>query len=283
MIHLGLLGYPLSHSLSPQLHSAAFKSLGLDGEYQLYPVPPEDADGLAALIGQVRAGKLDGLNVTIPHKQTVTLYLDQLTLPARAIGAVNTIYCEDGCLIGHNTDAPGFISDLNRWLPGDLQEKHALVMGAGGAARAVVYALRAAGWTLTLAVRRADLDQAEALTQSIERIAGAGPIRIVLLESEPLAPILGRIRLLVNTTPLGMFPEIDQCPWPDGLPFPESDLVYDLVYNPRQTRLLRQAGDAGLRTASGIGMLVEQAALSFETWMGRAAPRERMLAAVEVK
>jgi shikimate dehydrogenase len=283
MIQLGLIGYPLSHSLSPKLHSAAFESLGLDGEYQLYPIPPENADGLAALIGQIRAGKLTGLNVTIPHKQTVTFYLDHLTLPARAIGAVNTIYCEDGCLIGHNTDAPGFISDLQRWLPGDVREKNALVMGAGGAARAVVYALRADGWMLTLAVRRADLDQAKALTESLERTAGAGPIRIVLLEPDPLAPVLSKIRLLVNTTPLGMFPEIDQNPWPVGLPFPEAALVYDLVYNPRQTCLLRQAGEAGLRTASGIGMLVEQAALSFETWMGRAAPRERMLAAVEAK
>jgi shikimate dehydrogenase len=284
MIHLGLIGYPLSHSLSPKLHSAAFQGLKLDGEYCLYEVPPESADELAALAGRVRAGKLTGLNVTIPHKQAIIPLLDDLTVPARSIGAVNTIYCEDGCLIGHNTDAPGFLSDLRRWLPGEIDAKNALVLGAGGAARAVVYALLSDGWEVSLAVRRADLGQAAVLTESFQRLEAPGSIKqTVLLEAESLETILGEIRLLVNTTPLGMFPEVEQTPWPEGLPFPDAELVYDVVYNPRQTRLLRQAAAAGLRTASGIGMLVEQAALSFEIWTGQVAPHASLLAAVEAR
>ncbi|HTX92440.1 MAG TPA: shikimate dehydrogenase [Anaerolineales bacterium] len=283
MIHLGLLGYPLSHSLSPQLHSAAFHAVGLDGEYRLFSIHPDQVDELAELVGRMRAGKLDGLNVTIPYKQTILLYLDHLTLPARTIGAVNTIYCEDGCLIGHNTDAPGFLSDLKRCLPEAPREKRAFVLGAGGAARAVVYALLSDGWNVSLAVRRADLGQAETLATSFARLTGGESLRICLLESEPLNPVLGQIGLIVNATPLGMYPDSEACPWPEGLALPEATFVYDLVYNPRQTRLLRQASQAGLQTGSGIGMLVEQAALAFETWTGQAPPRLEMMAAVEAE
>src|SRR3972149_5723580 len=116
MIQLGLTGYPLGHSLSPKLHAAAFKSVGLDGEYQLYPVSPDDRSGLPQLLGRVRSGELLGLNVTIPHKQVVIPFLDELSPSARAIGAVNTVYLKDGKLIGHNTDAPGFTADLKRTL-----------------------------------------------------------------------------------------------------------------------------------------------------------------------
>src|SRR5450759_1277704 len=119
MIQLGLTGYPLGHSLSPKLHAAAFKSVGLEGEYQLYPVAPDDPSGLPQLLGRVRSGELQGLNVTIPHQQTVIPLLDELTPSAKAIGAVNTVYLKDGKLTGHNTDAPGFIIDLKRTLTPD--------------------------------------------------------------------------------------------------------------------------------------------------------------------
>ena len=171
MIHLGLIGYPLSHSLSPQLHAAAFQALKLDGEYRLYPVAPNDNQGLAKLAQRLRLGKLQGLNVTIPHKQAILPLLDKLTPSAQAIGAVNTLYLKGDRLIGHNTDAPGFLSDLHNSFGQPTVEKNALVLGAGGAARAVVYALLTDGWNVTLAVRRADVDQAAAL---IESMRGAG-------------------------------------------------------------------------------------------------------------
>ncbi|MFH1524357.1 MAG: shikimate dehydrogenase [Chloroflexota bacterium] len=281
MIHLGLIGYPLSHSLSPQLHAAAFRALGLDGEYQLYPVAPDDNRGLAELTQRLRSGELQGLNVTIPHKQTIIPLLDELTPSAQAIGAVNTLYLKGDQLVGHNTDAPGFSADLRRSFPEVAGEKNVIVMGAGGAARAVVYALLTDGCNVTLAVRRADVEQAAALIESMRPAAGDGSVRSVLLEAEALSPLADGIRLVVNATPLGMSPKVGDCPWPEDLPFPRVATVYDLVYNPRETLLLRRVRAAGLRAASGIGMLVEQAALSFACWTGREAPREVMFGVVE--
>ena len=278
MIQLGLTGYPLGHSLSPKLHAAAFQSVGLDGEYKLYPVSPDEPDGLMELLGRVRAGMLLGLNVTIPHKQTVIPLLDGLSPSAQAIGAVNTVHLKDGKLMGHNTDAPGFTLDLKRSL--DIQSAgKALVLGAGGAARAVIYALLAAGWDATLAVRRADVGMAEALIASSKRQAADGSLRFVLLEAGALRPLLNDIQLVVNTTPLGMSPEVNVSPWPENLAFPQA-AVYDVVYNPRETLFVRQARAAGLRAETGLGMLVSQAALSFETWTGRVPSVDAMFEAV---
>ena len=282
MIHLGLTGYPLGHSLSPDLHAAALRSVGLEGEYKLYPIAPDDPVGLPQLLGRVRSGELLGLNVTIPHKQVVIPFLDELSPSARAIGAVNTIYKKDGKLIGHNTDAPGFAVDLQRSLGVDVNVGFgALVLGTGGAARAVVYALLTGGWDVTLAVRAADTDMAEALIHSFKRVAGDKTLRFVLLNAEALNPLLNDFELLVNTTPLGMFPDVNVSPWPDGLSFPQA-AVYDVVYNPRVTALVRHARAVGLRAENGLGMLVSQAALSFETWTGRAPSIVAMFAAIHM-
>jgi shikimate dehydrogenase len=282
MISLGLIGYPLSHSLSPRLHAAAFQALSMEGEYRLYPIPPTDKDALSQLVGRLRAGELDGLNVTIPHKQAILPLLDELSASARAIGAVNTLVMKDGKLIGDNTDAPGFLADLQRSFPAGFQSRHALILGAGGAARAVTAGLLSEGWGLTLAVRRDDLAQAARLKSEMES-AWRGQIQsVVRLEQEGLEPCLDSLGLIVNTTPLGMFPEVIETPWPSGVRFPTGTAVYDVVYNPRETAFLQQARQAGLTVASGIGMLVEQAALSFEIWTGSRPPREVLFSAVEV-
>ena len=284
MIQLGLTGYPLSHSFSPELHAAALRSVGLEGEYNLYPIAPDDPVGLPQLLGRVRSGELQGLNVTIPHKQMVIPFLDELSPSARAIGAVNTIYKKDGKLIGHNTDAPGFASDLQRSLGIDVDVKvgcGALILGAGGAARAVVYALLTGGWDVTLAVRAADTGMAETLIHSFKRSFGDRTLRFVLLNADALSPLLGDVDLLVNTTPLGMVPDVNVSPWPDGLSFPQA-AIYDVVYNPRITALVRHARAVGLRAETGLGMLVSQAALSFETWTGRTPSSVAMFAAVHI-
>jgi len=274
MIRLGLTGYPLEHSLSPRLHAAALRAAGLEGEYRLYPVRPEDHAGLARLLERLRAGKLNGLNVTIPHKQNVIPLLDELAPAAAAIGAVNTIFLKDGRLVGENTDAPGFLADLNR-LAGTFSgsSRQALVLGAGGAARAVIHALRSAGWDVIVAARR--IEQAQALAVS------GGAIHSISLDVNEMRQVLNGINLIVNTTPVGMFPHAECSPWPEGLAFPSAQALYDLVYNPRETRLIQQARSAGLRAAGGSGMLVEQAALSFEIWTQRAAPLESMFSALE--
>jgi len=287
---IGLLGYPLTHSCSPQLHAAALRSLNLPGEYRLYPIAPGDQAGLVQLFTRLRAGELDGLNVTIPYKQAVIPWLDEISPIAQNIGAVNTIYARDGRLVGGNTDVPGFWADLGKYFPthpGSLgagnraaeAQGKALVLGAGGAARAVVYALAMHGWHVTLAARR--LDQAKKLVSTLTQVPGIFPPASALLEPGVLASCLDGTRLIVNATPLGMAPDVDRSPWPAGLPFLRMACCYDLVYNPRATLLLRQAGTAGLSTASGLGMLVEQAALSFEIWTGYSPIREAMWAAVE--
>ena len=273
MIRLGLIGYPLGHSLSPKLHTAALQACNLQGVYSLYPVEPGDFQSLGILLDQVRTGELTGLNVTIPHKQSVIQLLDELMPRAGAIGAVNIIYLKEGKLIGDNTDAAGFITDLYGFLQGGstpIEEKSALVLGAGGSARAVVYALQEAGWTTTIAARR--IEQAQAFATS--------RVRVAHYDSSHISPLLSDIHLIVNTTPVGMYPNTDSSPWIDGLDFPKGAAVYDLVYNPRETLLVKQARAAGLRATTGAGMLIEQAALSFQLWTGHDVPRSVMAGAI---
>ncbi len=269
-MHLYLLGYPLGHSLSPAIHTAALRAAGLpDWRYDLLPVPPHD---LPAAVARLRAAACAGGNVTIPHKQAVLPLLDALTPAARAIGAVNAVYRQGAHLLGDNTDAPGFWADVQRAF-GPLAPGEALVLGAGGAARAVVYALTRRGWQVTVAARRPE--QARGLCESLE--APGGALRPAALTRPALEGL--RPRLIVNATPAGMSPQRAGTPWPPGTPFPAGARLYDLVYNPPETRLMRQARAAGLPAVNGLGMLVEQAALAFTRWTGLAAPRAVMRAA----
>ena len=164
---LGLIGYPLGHSLSPKIHTAALAACGLQGSYSLFPIPPEDKTALRDLFARIRSGEIHGLNVTIPHKQNMIEFIDELTPAAGAIGAVNTIYMRENKLIGDNTDAAGFLSDLKNFLTAETQshgDMKALVLGAGGSSRGVVYALCNEGWKVTIAARR--LGQAQELVNS---------------------------------------------------------------------------------------------------------------------
>ena len=271
-LKLGLIGYPLGHSLSPQLHAAALRSCGMEGEYSLFAIHPGDNGSLKDLLSRVRSGEIHGLNVTIPHKQNVIPNLDELTPTAEAIGAVNTIYVRNDKLIGGNTDAPGFTSELKRFLDARISNnehrKMALVLGAGGSARAVVYALLEAGWHVTIAARR---------TEQATQLAHAVTNRQLRVTNFNLSNIdVSNISLIVNTTPLGMTPNIDQSPWPVGTPFPNGAAIYDLVYNPRETKLVRDAREQGLPGTTGLGMLIEQAVLSFEAWTAKRPDREMM-------
>jgi len=278
---LGLIGYPLGHSLSPKIHAAALNACGLDGEYSLFPIAPDDTQALKELLDRVRSGEITGLNVTIPHKQNVIPLLDELTPTAKAIGAVNVIYLRGDKLIGDNTDASGFLSDLNRFLTESLSPslgeglgvrgKSALVLGAGGSARSVVYALCNNGWNVTIVARR--LDQAQHLAQSFTNYQ----LRITTFHNLQLATH----DLIVNTTPIGMTPNIDQSPLPENISLPKDTRIYDLVYNPHDTKLVKDARAKGLNATTGLGMLIEQAALAFELWTGHNPPREVLHAAVE--
>ena len=280
MIRLGLIGYPLSHSLSPVIHTAALHAADLDGVYSLIPIPPDDKQGLKELLELIRNGEIKGLNVTIPHKQNVIEFLDELTPTAQAIGAVNTIYVRSNRLIGENTDASGFLADLKRFLTAETQQHEvnkALVLGAGGSARAAVYALLKGGWEITIAARR--LEQAQQLAGDFATYKL--PITLSLLSNLHAKRLPPTLSLIINTTPLGMTPNIDQSPWPEKLPFPPHAAIYDLVYNPRETKLVLDAHAQGRPATTGLGMLIEQAALAFEIWTGRSPSREDMRASVD--
>lgn len=275
--HLGLIGYPLSHSISPQIHAAAFKACGLEGNYSLFPIRPDDQQGLKDLLARVRAGELHGLNITIPYKQTVIEFLDEMTPTAKAIGAVNTIYLRDNKLIGDNTDAPGFLSDLKKFLTTETRrhgDSRAFVLGAGGSARAIVYALANDGWQVTIAARRTE--QAESLASTFSNYQ----LRFTNITDLPTFQ-LSNFQLIVNATPIGMTPNTDQSPLSENLSLPSNVFVYDLVYNPRETKLVRDARAQGLSATTGLGMLIEQAALSFELWTGCRPPRDVLRNAVQ--
>ena len=265
---LGLIGSPLGHSKSPELHRGFLAECGLKGDYALYPIPPDDRDALKALLNRVRAGEIDGLNVTIPHKQKVIPLLDELSETAEAIGAVNTIYAKNGKLIGENTDAAGFWQDLQNLLREKPKNSRpmALILGAGGSARAITYALLQHGWDVTLTSRRPE--QAEALAQhyAIRNTQYATQISSLTNKRTSLASLCPT--LLINTTPVGMNPHPHASPWLAELPFPPNAALYDLIYNPAKTRLMQDAEKAGLKTRGGMGMLVGQARLSFEIWTG---------------
>jgi len=272
---LGLIGYPLEHSLSPKLHTAALKACGLQGDYSLFPIHPDDKQGLKDILNRVRAGEMQGLNVTIPHKQNVIELIDELTTSAKTIGAVNTIYLRENKLIGYNTDAQGFLTDLNQFISKSQSKianrKSAVVLGAGGSARGVVFALLNDGWDVTLAARR--LAQAHQLSTFFTNYQ----LRITDFTDLQLSTF----DLLVNTTPLGMSPNIDKSPLPANLSLPSNILIYDLVYNPDETKLVKDARAQGLNATIGLGMLIEQAALSFEIWTGHNPSRAIMRASVE--
>ena len=280
--HLGLIGHPLSHSLSPRIQNAALQACGLEGEYSLFPVAPDNLQGLKDLLARVRSGEITGLNVTIPHKQNVIALLDDLTSTAKAIGAVNVIYLQNQKLVGDNTDAPGFLADLKRFIRGreSLIDKSALVLGAGGSARAVVYALLCDGWKVTVAARR--IEQAQQLARSFKNYQlPITSLNSPILRAASLWDQVSNISLLVNTTPIGMTPDIDQSPLPQNISIPNGTIIYDLVYNPRETKLVRDARAQGLQATTGLGMLIEQAALGFTLWTGHNPPREAMMTAVE--
>jgi shikimate dehydrogenase len=272
VIHLGLTGYPLGHSLSPKIHSVAMSEFELQGDYSLFPVRQDDQQGLKVLLNRVREQNIRGLNVTIPHKEKIIPLLDELTPTAKSIGAVNTIFLHEGKLIGENTDATGFLADLKQktGLPIPDQSPSALILGAGGSARAVVYALNTVGWQVTIAARR--IDQAEEVTRSYKNV------EIVEFNERALKNIYPQ--LIVNTTPIGMAPDTNRSPWPD-LAMPLKTIVYDLVYNPRETKLVKDARAQGLSAFTGIGMLVEQAVRAFEIWTGYRPSRSVLMNAVD--
>lgn len=267
-----LLAHPAGHSLSPVMHNAAFKELGLEARYEALDVLPE---ALALVMVMLRGREVYGANVTIPHKRAVIPYLDEVDDAARRIGAVNTIVNRGGKLTGHNTDAAGFLRALREDGGFEPEGKKVVMLGAGGSARAVAYALLAAK-VASLGVFNRTLERAERLASDFETL---GPLAV--LTGAELEPAVTSADLLVNTTSVGMAHDgrdPDVSPLPSGL-LPRRGMVCDLIYRPARTRLLREAQAAGLKVQDGLPMLVYQGALAFSLWTGHEAPVEGMAGA----
>ena len=266
----GLIGDPIEHSMSPAMHNAAFKNRGLDYVYLPFRVAKTRLG--EAILG-IKALNIRGLNVTIPHKVSVIPLLDELDPLAEKIGAVNTIINNDGVLKGYNTDAHGFLRAL---LEQDIEPdgKSIVMLGAGGASRAISFILAERGANLVILNRQLELDWAVKLGNSISRTFGR-EVKALELNEQNLAQVLRKANILVNTTSVGMSPNTNETPIPARLL--ESDLVvFDIVYNPVKTKLLTEAESAGAKAISGLEMLVWQGALAFEMWTGLTAPLEIM-------
>lgn len=264
----GLIGDPVEHTMSPAMHNAAFKKLGLDYVYVPFWVKATELD---KAIAGMRALNMRGLNVTIPHKVAVLKLLDKLDPLAEKIGAVNTIVNDDGVLTGHNTDATGFLQPL---LEKGIEPKgkNITIVGAGGGSRGISFILAEQGANLTILNR-----QPAHATELAGRISQAFGVKVTALElsANNLSKVLKTADVLVNATPVGMSPNAGESPVPAGLLRPGL-VVYDIVYNPVKTRLLREAEAGGAETIGGLDMLVWQGALAFEKWTGQKAPVKLM-------
>lgn len=254
MKRYALIGHPLSHSLSPEIHRRLFALEGIDAEYELLDIPPEE---LAARADTLR--ELAAFNVTIPHKRAVIPMLDSLGESARLFGAVNAVHHADGRLVGDNTDCGGFLRALGAH--GVAIRGGVCVLGAGGVGRMFVLECARQGAQVSVAVRESGREKAAVLAREAREKLGA-EIRVC-----DIAALDGRFSLLINGTPVGMYPNTDACPAPpaflDGV-----DAVFDCIYNPSETLLLRHARERGKKTVGGMDMLVWQAAIAHEIWHG---------------
>lgn len=268
---LGLFGWPVSHSFSPAMHNAAIAALGIDYVYLPLPVAPEN---LQDAVAGLSAMDFAGVNVTIPHKQAIMPFLSEVSDAAKAIGAVNTLVRDGkGGYAGHNTDWTGFLADLEEGGV-SAESRDAIILGAGGSARAIVYALLKQNARIHILARRpaAAAQLCDDMRQWFPN-AHLSPAPLT-----DLATLSTASPLIINTTPLGMFPKVNASVWPDNLPIPTGAFVYDLVYNPAQTKLMRQAATAGCQSANGLGMLLHQGAHALKLFTGHAPDLKAMQA-----
>lgn len=271
---VGLIGYPLGHSISAHFQQAAFDYLGLDIRYEAWEAGP---DQVQAVVAGLRLPARLGANVTIPYKETVVPFLDELDELAQQIGAVNTIVNRGGRLVGYNTDVSAFLRALGKDGNFDPVGKQATILGAGGAARAASFGLVRAGVRALTIVNRT-LERAETLAARLKPLLS--DVVAISWENAGLKEALSASDLVVNCTSVGMKHSATEGESPlDVALIPKQALVYDVVYNPVETPLLRKAKQAGTRTLGGLAMLVYQGAAAFELWTEREAPLDIMFKA----
>lgn len=262
-----IIGDPVEHSLSPIMHNAAFKKLGLNLVYVAFTVTSTELKD--SVLGAKSLG-LKGLNVTMPHKSAVIHYLDEVDLSVKSIGAVNTILCNHGRLIGYNTDGTGAMIALQE-NGVDFEEKKMVILGAGGAAKAIAYQATQDVGELVILNRTAG--KAKKLAEMLKGLGAK--VKAGTLSLDNLNEELCTTNILINATSAGMYPNIESSPVPSGLL--HSDLcVMDIIYKPLETKLLKDAKSAGAKVVSGLEMLLRQGAVAFEIWTNYPAPLEVM-------
>jgi shikimate dehydrogenase len=265
----GLLGNPVDHSLSPAIHNAAFEKLGLNFTYLAFPV--EDLEN--AILGIRALGHIRGFSVTIPHKVAIMPLLDSVETTAKHIGSVNTIIKDRGLLVGSNTDASGALQALRQGGV-DLAGQRVVMLGSGGAARAIAFGLSVEGNIGHLTLLGIDDKERSTLANDLKAKTGIS-ITDAPLDASTLGPALADAHLLIHGTPIGMYPKIEHSCVPKELLHPGLT-VMDIVYNPLNTQLLQDAQAAGCRTIQGIEMFLHQAVAQFELWTGESAPVDTM-------
>jgi shikimate dehydrogenase len=272
-----LFGFPARHSMGPAIHNAAFEKLDLPLVYVAHDVRSED---LPAAMAGVRAMAYRGLSITMPHKVAALALVDEVDEVARAIGCINTVVNRDGRLAGHNSDGQGAMDALRR--SGiELDGRRVLVLGSGGAARAVAMTIALRGEPEELTILGVVDDELSALGHDIaERTAKK--VRTLRLDDRSLASAVSAADVLLQCTPIGMTPHTGNTLVPAALLRPEL-AVFDAVYNPRRTRLLQEASAAGCRVVEGMEMFLGQAMVQFELWTGRPAPADTMRAVIEAR
>ena len=267
---VGIFGYPIVHSLSPVFHNAAFAKLGLDFVYLPFPVKP---DHLESAVKAIKSLNMVGVNVTIPHKRKVLDYLDEVDHQARMMRAVNTILHQDGRLIGYNTDGEGFLDSLRQEGKFDPKGKHVFMIGAGGAACAISFALVKAGVKSIILTNRTP-EKAKILLERLkENVKDECKFSLMDFSQRNSPGIMDKVDLFINATSVGMHPGDPLLINPDL--FPPNIFVYDVVYN-RKTELLKEAEKRNLTSLGGVGMLIYQATLSFKIWTSQTPPINEM-------
>ncbi|OUL31634.1 shikimate dehydrogenase [Nostoc sp. 106C] len=260
---LGVIGHPVEHSLSPVMHNAAIAQLGLDYVYLPFPIAPENLE--VALAGFAAVGVV-GFSVTIPHKQAIMPLLSEITPIAQAIGAVNTVTRQDHQWVGTNTDIEGFIAPLQTTYHQDWSQKAAVILGNGGAARAVVAGCHQLGFAKIHVVGR-NQQRLQEFYDSWDNSSLAANLQVHTWDK--LAKLIPQANLLVNTTPIGMYPKVDESPLSatEIAELPKEAIAYDLIYIPKPTQFLQLAEKQGAIAIDGLEMLVQQGVAALKIWL----------------
>jgi len=272
----GLIGNPIEHTVSPVLQNSLFSMMGIDGIY----IPVKVPDGmLEDAVNGLKASGFTGFNVTIPYKEDVLRFLDEINEEVELLGAANTIRCSGDKLYGYNTDGDGFLRAFREQTGGGFEGKLVGILGAGGTARALTAKIATVGAEKVTVINRTP-ERAQELSLNVNRVLeakGYGKITgHVALDSKEAADALEECDVIINTTSAGMYPKVDNSPLSDDFKFRREQIVYDVIYNPAETKLLAHAKKSGCRTANGAGMLFYQGVRAFEIWMGIDIPGNKL-------